>query len=103
MYTEDNMAYNDNYEENNYVESNNNNSIWGLLLRILIIFVCLLLVIWIISKFIGGKKVENDGVVFNNNLDTIRLASEKYFFLEDNLPKEENGSVKYRKSGKSYI
>lgn len=88
MYAEDNMSYNDDYEES-YLENNNSNksSIWSLLLRILIIFLCIILVIWIISKFVSGKKVENDGVVFNNNIDSLRLASEKYFFIEDNLPK----------------
>jgi len=82
MYTEENMSYN-NYEEN-YEDSNYNDkgsSIWTLLLRILIIFLCLLLVIWIISKLVGGKKVVNDGTVFAENLKTIQYASEKYFFL----------------------
>jgi len=89
MYTEENMSYN-NYEEN-YEDSNYNDkgsSIWTLLLRILIIFLCLLLVIWIISKLVGGKKVVNDGTVFAENLKTIQYASEKYFFLENNLPKD---------------
>lgn len=99
MYTEENMDYNNNYDENNYVENNyednKNGSIWTLLLRILIIFVCLLLVIWLISKFIGGKDKEkgNDGVIFNNNISAIRLASEKYFFMENNLPENENQTV----------
>lgn len=95
MYTEENMTYNDNYDDE-YIENNtdgNNGSIWTLLLRILIIFLCLLLIIWIISKFVGGKKINNDGVVFNNNLDTIRLASEKYFFIGNNLPENENDSI----------
>ena len=90
MYTEENMSYNsydENYEENNY-NDNKGSSIWSLLLRILIIFLCLLLVIWIISKFVGGKKVKNDGVVFEENVTAVQYASEKYFFLQNNLPKE---------------
>lgn len=93
MYTEENMSYDsnydDNYSENNYSD-NKRSSIWGLLLRILIIFLCLLLVIWIISKFVGGKRVLNDGTVFNKNIDAFQFASEKYFFLQNNLPKEND-------------
>ena len=85
MYTEENMEYNDNYD-NNY--NDDKMPIGKLLVRILIIFVCLLLAIWLISKIIGGKKVVNDGTVFNNNLENIHLASEKYFFIENHLPKE---------------
>lgn len=96
MYTEENIEYGNDYEEN-YIENdyngNKRNSIWTLLLRILIIFLCLLLVVWIISKFIGGKKVKNDGLVLKNNISDIRKASEKYFFLENNLPKQTNDSV----------
>lgn len=96
MYTEENMEYRDNYDENyveNNYEENNNGSIWTILLRILIIFLCLLLVIWIISKFIGGNKTKNDSTVLNNNVNAIRLASEKYFFIENNLPKNDNDFI----------
>lgn len=98
MYTDENMNYEDSYEENNEKSNyeNNNGSIWTLLGRILIIFLCLLLIIWIVSKFVGGngnKKYENNGMVLNNNLDTIRLAGEKYFFLEDHLPVNENDTI----------
>ncbi len=99
MYTEENMAYSNNYEENydennySYDDNNNGNSVWSLLLRILIIFLCVLLEIWIISKFIGSKGNKNDGVVFNDNLNTFHLASEKYFFVENNLPQNINDSI----------
>lgn len=96
MYTEENMEYNDNYDRNDYDNNSDNDngiSYGTLLIRILIIFICLLLVIWLISKLIGGKKVENDGTVFNSNIDNIRLASEKYFFLDNNLPENDDESV----------
>lgn len=95
MYTEENLDYNDyDYQYEDSKDNNGGSSIWTLLLRILIIFLCLLLIIWIVSKFIGGnKKVNNDGVVLNNNLDTMRLAAEKYFFIEDNLPSNEDDSI----------
>jgi len=95
MYTEENMDYVDNYNEENNQEYNDDNGVsYGtILIRILIIFVCLLLVIWLISKLVGGKKIVNDGTVLNNNIDTIRLASEKYFFLNNNLPELNGESI----------
>ncbi len=93
MYTEDNMEdreYEDNYEESN----ENKNSIWTLLLRIIIILLCVLLFIWILSRFIGGDKTDkNDGTILNNNLNAIRLSAEKYFFMQNNLPQNENDTI----------
>lgn len=90
MYTEENMEYNDNYVEN---EEDNKGSIWTLLLRIVIIFVCLLLVIWLVSKLMSGRNSENDDKVFAKNFNDVQLASEKYFFIEKNLPEKDGESI----------
>ena len=85
MYTEDNRDFDEEYEE----EDNRSSFPYTkLIIKILIIFVCLLLAIWIISKLVGGsRKAENknDGTIFNNNIQELKKSAEEYFF-NDNLP-----------------
>lgn len=89
MYTVDDK-YND--EDYNYQNTDDSGS-WkenrGLIIKIIIICLCVIVLIWLI---ISLKKTNNNEVTYdmsthNANVAKIRLAAEKYFFM-DNLPKE---------------
>lgn len=95
MYTENNVNYNqydENYDEENNSTSDDNKR--GIIIKIVIIAICLVVLIWLI---IALKKSNNNDVAYDpgvhtNNVEKVRLAAEKYFFLEDNMPKK--GEVK---------
>ena len=105
MFTEDNNFYDDNQNENYDNEYNSMEMtsepyeeddkkkfpFKDVIIKVLIVFGCLLLVIWLISLVKGGKKsvVLNDGQVLESNIEKIRLASEEYFFIGKNYPTKE--------------
>lgn len=66
---------------------------WGkLFLKVILIFVVILLVIWLISKFLLKGSNEEGNKTFEDNLNTMYNAAEKYFEDESKLP--ENGKHK---------
>ena len=80
-----NYYYEENQESND--TSNNNNKI-SLIIKILIIIVCIAVIIWLVVKLKNNNNVTyNDVNVYASNIEKVRIASEKYFFLDDNLPK----------------
>ena len=94
MYTND---YDKEYENNDYVETSNG-SFWsnnkGIIIKLVIIAICVILLIWLVSALRknNGKK---EDVVYDNSVHTanvlkVRLAAEKYFFLDEHMPKENN-------------
>ena len=95
MYTENNVNYNDYdeyYDEENNNTSNDNKR--GIIIKIIIIAICLIILIWLI---IALKKSNNHDVVYDpsvhvENVSKVRFAAEKYFFIENNMPKK--GEVK---------
>ena len=105
MFTEDNNFYDDNQNENYDNEYNSMEMtsepyeeddkkkfpFKDVIIKVLIVFGCLLLVIWLVSLVKGGKKsvVLNDGQVLESNIEKIRLASEEYFFIGKNYPTKE--------------
>ena len=109
MYTENNTNYSDvNYNYNNSSYSNYNNGYYeeesnstnsgdkkGLIIKILIILVCIGVLIWLI---IALKNSKNKEVVYNSdihaeNVEKVRLAAEKYFFIDKNMPKNNETKV----------
>ena len=94
MYTEDNRDFDDNYDDN-YENNNDSFHYTKLIIKILIIAICVIIVIWLIYKLIGLSKnnIKNDGTVFNNNVKTIKSASEKYFFEDNNLPQNVDDTL----------
>ena len=105
MFTEDNNFYDDNQNENYDNEYNSMEMtsepyeeddkkkfpFKDVIIKVLIVFGCLLLIIWLVSLVKGGKKsvVLNDGQVLESNIEKIRLASEEYFFIGKNYPTKE--------------
>ena len=84
MYTENDYENNDFDEYND--EREYEESFWdrnkGLIFKILIIILCVIILIWLISK-LGKKdnnKVESN---YNDNVTAVRLASEQYFFINN--------------------
>lgn len=69
-------------------EENNNNNRKGLIIKIIIIVICLIILTWLIIalKNANNKKPAYDPMVRANNIEEVRLASEKYFFINKNLP-----------------
>ena len=61
----------------------------SLFLKAIIFFVIVLLIIWLISKFVL-KKSDNkkDNKEFETNLSKMSLVAEKYYKNEDNLPSD---------------
>lgn len=86
----------DNYDEYDYQEQEIEPSFWdknkGLIIKIAIIVLCVIILAWLIIKLKGNNNedqvVKNDGTVYNSNVEAIRLAMEKYFFIDGNLPKD---------------
>jgi len=105
MYSEEfdnNMSYNDEQDvDYDYQQEEQKPSFWnenkGLIIKIIIIVLCVLILIWLILKIKGNNNTTsspNSVVVYNNNVDTMRLALEKYFFIDGNMPKDgETGVV----------
>ena len=97
MYSEEKMnksnyqLYDDSYDE----ENNSGNSKWPIVIKILIIIACIILLFWLISllkKDDVEKPVAYDPVIHNENITITRLAAERYFFKNNNLP--EGNSTK---------
>ena len=100
MYSEEfdnNMSYNDEqYVDYDYQQEEQKPGFWnenkGLIIKIVIIVLCVLILIWLFLKIKGNNSNatngENSAVVYNSNVDTMRLALEKYFFIDGNLPKD---------------
>lgn len=98
MYSEeynDNTSYNDEqYVDYEYQQQEQKPSFWsenkGLIIKIIIVVLCVAILIWLVLKLKGnndnGNKLQNSAVVYANNVDTLRLAAEKYFFIEGNAP-----------------
>ena len=106
MYTEE---YNDdinytsysdnfeNYDDYDYQEQPPKKSFWdenkGLIIKIIIIILCVAILIWLIFKLKNSNDkndlpVNNTAQVYTSNVESMRLAAEKYFFIDGNLPKE---------------
>lgn len=83
MYTVD-----DKYDDKNDEEEYEDNSSWdnrhGLIIKILIIILCVIVLIWLISALKGNKNYEDNGKVHDSNIEKVRLAAEKYFFINGN-------------------
>ena len=87
MYTIDDER-NDTYEDDNYeVSSWDNNK--GLIFKIIIIILCIIVLIWLVKALKNNSKVDN-GEVHIANVEKVRLASEKYFFINNN---KDNSSI----------
>ncbi len=92
MYTENDYENNDFDEYNEEQEAVYEESFWdrnkSLIFKIIIIILCVLILIWLVSK-LGKKKVESN---YDNNVTAVRLASEQYFFI-NNKPSNQKESV----------
>ena len=97
MYTvDDNNKYENEYDEE-YTETSNG-SFWdnnkGIIIKVLIILACLAILIWLILALKKNNKNNNvviDPTIHSENVEKVRLAAEKYFFLDKNMP-TENGT-----------
>ena len=95
MYSDENSLYNYQYDDNNeYSNNNNTNSSKGIIIKIIIIILCIILLIWLFGLLKESKNNNNNVVydvnVHNNNITSVRLSAEEYFFINNNLPKENN-------------
>lgn len=94
MYTENDYENND-FDEYNEEEQQEvyEESFWdrnkSLIFKIIIIILCVLILIWLVSKLGNKKKVESN---YDNNVTAVRLASEQYFFI-NNKPSTNKESV----------
>ena len=79
------------FEDNYYNNGNNNSYKKGLIIKIIIIIICVILLVWLLLllKNSKGKNVVYDEKLHIENVTKVRLASERYFFLNNNLP--DNG------------
>lgn len=107
MYTEEyqnNSSYqiDDEYDNNEQEYMENKESFFkkignffhnstGLIIKLAIIIICLGLLIWLIISLFNNKKINNTTI--NENIERIRLASEKYYFKKNNAPKNINEIV----------
>lgn len=106
MYTEE---YNDdinytsysdnfeNYDDYEYQEQQPNRSFWdenkGLIIKIIIIILCVAILIWLILKLKNNNNnnnlpANNSAQVYASNIESMRLAAEKHFFIDGNMPKD---------------
>lgn len=85
--------YRYNYD-NNYENNEPKSNIGSLILKILIIVLCVGILIWLIIELKNSNaNVVYDESVHTNNVEKLRLAGEKYFFLDGNLP--SGSEIKY--------
>ena len=92
MYTESDYENND-FDEYNVDEEVYEESFWdrnkSLIFKIIIIIICVLILIWLISKLGKNKNVESN---YDDNVTAVRLASEQYFFI-NNKPGNTKQSI----------
>lgn len=90
-------SYNDEqYVDYDYQQDEKKNDFWndnkGLIIKIIIIVLCVAILIWLFVKITGdnsnNSNNQNVSIAYTNNVDTMRLAAEKYFFIDGNLPKD---------------
>lgn len=95
MYTENNNNY-DNYDD--YNDEQNEDSYKSdkvsLFIKIGIIVVCVIILVWLVLALRKNNNgdVSYDPNVHVTNVQKVRLAAEKYFFINDNMP--TNGKIK---------
>lgn len=101
MYSEEfdnNVTYNDEQYDDYEEQAEQKNGFWkenkGLIIKIVIIVLCLILLFWLIAKIKDNNTNKNNNkndsaIVYQNNIDSVRLAAEKYFFIDGNLPKND--------------
>ena len=93
MYTDSDYENNDFDEYNVDDEQVYEESFWdrnrSLIIKIIIIILCVLILIWLISKLGKKNKVESN---YDNNVTAVRLAAEQYFFI-NNKPGNTKQSV----------
>lgn len=89
MYTND---YNEEDDDELYEETSTGSifSNRSIIIKILIIIACIVILIWLVAAL---RKNNNKGVVYDpnihsENIEKVRLAAERYFFLDGNMPKE---------------
>ncbi len=87
MYTvEDNNKNEDNYEEYEPKEE----SFWdlnkGIIIKVIIIILCIIALIWLILALKNNDNDVYDEKTHDINVLKVRLAAEKYFFINNNMP-----------------
>lgn len=81
------------YDDNDYTYSEKNDTV-DIIIKIVLIVLCVLALIWLF-KLLKGNGNKNTTILYNDsfhdsNITTVRLAAERYFFLNNHLP-QENG------------
>ncbi len=75
------------YEEDDYGNSSWNNS-KGLIFKIIIIILCIIVLIWLIKALKNNRTLNSNAEeVHTANVEKVRLAAEKYFFINGNKEK----------------
>lgn len=86
MYTENANVENEYYNNDEDYSSNDNRR--GIIIKVIIIIVCVIILLLLILAL---KKSRNGDVAYDpnihaENIQEVRLAAEKYFFIEKNMP-----------------
>ena len=59
----------------------------GIIFKIIIIILCVIVLIWLISALRNNSNKSDNGATHDANVQKVRLAAEKYFFLNGNIDK----------------
>ena len=96
MYTSNDIDTRDDYEDADYEEEREyveEESFYeknkNIIFKVLIIILCIIILIWLISKLSKKKEVPSN---YDANVTQVRLASEQYFFI-NNKPGTEKQSI----------
>ncbi len=80
-------------DEENYTNKKKNDSA-DIIIKIVLIILCVLALIWLFSLLKGSNKEETvvyvDDSRHDSNITEVRLAAERYFFINENLPSGSN-------------
>ena len=76
------------YEEDYYGNNNYNyEKKRNIIIKVIIIIVCVILLIWLFSLLLkSNRNIKYDEKLHMENVTKVRLASERYFFIDNNLP-----------------
>lgn len=88
MYTIDDEQRN--LPEEEYYENNNWDNYKGIVFKVIIIILCIIVLIWLFKALNSNKNSINFDEIHASNTEKLRLAAEKYFFIENN-----KGKVRY--------
>ena len=92
-YEKEVAEYEENYDNYNGYNNYDNSKKRNIIIKVIIMIICIVLLIWLFTLLRNSNRsVVYDEKLHLDNVTKVRLASERYFFINNNLP--NNNEIK---------